>query len=97
MALIENHPHQVSIRYPSIDHHLCGGTIIHTNLILTTSSCVSPDTRIFYSNMKVLTGTNDGLDLHDSRIYEVSLIIYHENYDPHHFFVNDISLLKVSV
>ncbi|XP_044019371.1 uncharacterized protein LOC122859753 [Aphidius gifuensis] len=72
MALIENHPHQVSIRYPTIDHHLCGGTIIHKNLIITTSSCVSSDTKIFYSNIKILIGTSDGLDLHASRIYELT-------------------------
>lgn len=93
--------HIVSIQ--SNSYHLCGGSIIDKDRILTAASCISfPDqvtytNLILHGNLAVLSGTHDLYDTSDvhRRIHNVALVIIHPDYDPRKFWINDIAILEV--
>ncbi|XP_044001165.1 ovochymase-1-like [Aphidius gifuensis] len=89
-------PWMVSVQYH--EHHMCGGTIISESHIATAASCVTADSHIFYSNLQVLSGTDDIMEPRESlyrQIHQVEFAIIHENYEPHSFWINDIAILKL--
>ncbi|XP_045483732.1 trypsin I-P1-like isoform X2 [Harmonia axyridis] len=88
-------PYQVSLRY--IGHHLCGGSIISRNLILTAAHCCFHEKKLLRRhNLKVVAG-----DLNIRRISnktehrEVSEVFVHPGYNEE-LIENDIALWKVS-
>jgi len=72
--------------------HTCGGEILDENIIITAAHCVHQREAGLF---QVVTGeykpTDDNIE---RRIYNVTSIIEHEEYDPE-TIVNDIALLKV--
>lgn len=96
MAFIINHPSTVSILYRG--HHLCTGNIINDYEILTTASCITSEIGVVYSNLKILSGTNQlNIEVLDDLLNDVDLIIYHQDYMPRTFFANDIAILRVFI
>nr|XP_022914398.1 chymotrypsin-2-like [Onthophagus taurus] len=81
-------PYQISLRYNG--HHICGGSIIQENYILTAAHCIDgqkPD------NFTIVTGSNLLDTGGDS--YQVEKIIQHPDYNSQSI-KNDIALLKLT-
>ncbi|XP_044001142.1 serine protease 44-like [Aphidius gifuensis] len=89
---IHRRAYQVSIQLQK--YHICGGAIISDNQILTSSSCVLADRSVAYGNLKILSGTNDLMT--GGKIHQVAYTIFHEDYNPHDFWTNDIAILVLS-
>lgn len=89
-ADIKDYPHCISIR--SNNNHMCGGSIIDTQYVLTAAHCLAG----INSNTVVVTGTtylNSGGQAH-----RVQKVWRHESYnpnDPSGRGPNDIGLIKV--
>lgn len=91
IVTIEKNPWQVSVQFQK--QHICGGTIISGELVLTSASCVTSETDVIYGNIEVLSGTNDLTKNPEDiywRIHEVAFVIVHENYTPRLNWMNDI-------
>ncbi|KAH8418667.1 hypothetical protein KR222_009238, partial [Zaprionus bogoriensis] len=91
------YPHQISLRRKAIISpknpfsHICGGSIIANDTILTAAHCIIASVP---SQYKVVAGTsrrNGG----DGVIVSVSEIIMHEEYNPDKYD-NDVALLRLS-
>ncbi|XP_044001635.1 chymotrypsin-2-like [Aphidius gifuensis] len=94
---IEDYPYQVSVQIRDV--HLCGGAIISTDHILTSASCILAERNVVYGNIQVLSGTNDLMREETSslsEIHEVAYVIFHEKYNPHQSWVNDIAILRLT-
>lgn len=88
---IWNYPYPVSIQYQSI--HICGGVIISKYFVLSAANCPVSDRNVFYANLEILSGTEDLNDKYPygiSNINQVSHILFHEDYDPRNYWINDI-------
>ncbi|KAF7993682.1 hypothetical protein HCN44_010277 [Aphidius gifuensis] len=91
---IEKHPHQVSIHW--IDHFLCSGSIISQNHILSAASCILFELGHIASNLKIIAGTNDKWNmLLLGQVKYVKYVIYHEEYNPHQQWKNDLAILRL--
>ncbi|XP_031328604.1 trypsin alpha-4-like [Photinus pyralis] len=84
---IESYPHQVSVMY--FDRHICGGSIIAHNLILTAAHCTRGQEYYFLNIRYGSSLKNEG-----GQIVAVSEINDHPSYDPTTQDY-DISVLKV--
>ncbi|KAH8416397.1 hypothetical protein KR222_001585, partial [Zaprionus bogoriensis] len=81
-------PHQVSLR--QFTSHICGGTIIAPQIILTAAHCVTSETSD--GGYKVIrAGSVDRLS--GGVISKVSKVIVHEDYGN---FLNDVALLVLN-
>ncbi|XP_046387320.1 trypsin-7-like [Ischnura elegans] len=83
------YPSQVSIRYN--DKHICGGTILGPDWILTAAQCGKGYQR---PSMSVVAGSNtlnEGGSKHD-----VLEIIIHEDYSEEQSWRNDLCVMKVT-
>ena len=84
-------PHQVHLRQTNNLHHLCGGSIIDADFILSTAHCcaVGPPTAIF-------AGLNN-IDQSEEGAQKVTIdaIVIHPNYSRDGRLLNDICILRL--
>lgn len=92
-ADISDFPWQV---YLEAGDYTCGGSIISNNWIITAAHCTKNDydETISASEMALIVGANNPRSTLDGKIYRVSEVIVHENYDSN-TLNNDIALLKL--
>ncbi|XP_011690276.1 PREDICTED: uncharacterized protein LOC105451493 [Wasmannia auropunctata] len=85
-------PHQVSLRLDG--SHVCGGSIIAPNKILTAAHCVVGIAYPPYSNYKVATGTNS---ISGGEIHTVKSILVHPQYSDKYedAWKNDIAVITL--
>lgn len=94
IAVMGEFPHQVSLQYAG--HHICGGSIITDYHIIISASCVLFEYVIIAGNLRVLMGTNDKYNtLGFGTYHNVKYVIYHPDYKPRLFWINDIAILRV--
>ncbi|XP_011501548.1 PREDICTED: trypsin-7-like [Ceratosolen solmsi marchali] len=85
---IEKHPYQVSLQYRN--DHICGGSIISSDWIVTAGHCVAT-----YMNLRYLSVKAGTTSLKDpGQVAKVQIIIAHENYT-RRSTDNDIALLRL--
>ncbi|XP_044006087.1 coagulation factor IX-like [Aphidius gifuensis] len=93
-AYIDEFPHQVSVLYR--EHHMCGGSILTNNYVLTSATCIMYDLVVVTANLRIFTGTNDRLQRDfTGQYHNVALIIYNPLYSPRLFWHNDLAILKL--
>ncbi|XP_011062186.1 PREDICTED: chymotrypsin-1-like [Acromyrmex echinatior] len=83
-------PHQVSLKYNG--NHVCGGSIIASNKILTAAHCVT-FTKPPYKDFKVATGS---ISITGGELHNVEKIIVHPQYSDRYedAWKNDIAVIK---
>jgi secreted trypsin-like serine protease len=93
-ADISDFPWQV---YLESGDYTCGGSIISNNWIITAAHCTKNDydETISTSQMVVIVGANNPRNTQQGKVYRVSEVIVHENYD-NNTLNNDIALLKLT-
>ncbi|XP_063076943.1 testisin-like [Engraulis encrasicolus] len=89
-----NWPWQVSIHYYWYEHHICGGTLINNQWVLTAAHCIwrsDPDVWTVYLGKQNLSSTAPNPN--EVRRY-VNKVIVHSDYysEP---YANDIALMKL--
>ncbi|XP_012054316.1 PREDICTED: chymotrypsin-1-like [Atta cephalotes] len=85
-------PHQVSLKYNG--NHVCGGSIIAPNKILTAAHCVT-FTKPPYKDFKVATGS---VSITAGDLHNVEKIIVHPQYSDKYEdgWKNDIAVIKLA-
>jgi secreted trypsin-like serine protease len=93
-AEISDFPWQV---YLDAGDFTCGGSIISNDWIITAAHCTKNDydETISASQMVVTVGANNPRNNFQGKLYRVSEIIVHENYDSK-TLNNDVALLKIN-
>jgi secreted trypsin-like serine protease len=86
---IKDHPWQISLR-SSGGSHICGGSFIKPNWIITAAHCVNVG-----SSYSILYGSTYRTSTDPNLIISVSKVVKHVNYTSSNFR-NDIALLKLS-
>ncbi|CAG2209011.1 TMPRSS2 [Mytilus edulis] len=89
VATVHAYPWQVSLRYGS--HHMCGGTIIDSQWILTAAHCFEDTTHSYWT---VATGIHDRGHIYRSQVHNVRNVIVHTGYSSRSNH-NDIALIKL--
>ncbi|XP_058808144.1 trypsin-1-like [Phymastichus coffea] len=86
---IEEHPWQVSIQM--LGFHMCGGSIVSQNFILTAGHCAS------YLSGWLSVRVNSSIKHKDGAVHRVDQIIRHEDYSINELgvSVNDVAVLKL--
>ncbi|KAJ8668267.1 hypothetical protein QAD02_009930 [Eretmocerus hayati] len=94
---ISDYPYMASIRYAG--HHICGGSIISSDIILTAAHCVTEN--LFLDLLYVKVGHTD-INYRGSW-YPVFLVVQHEGYKKYDLLgenepqlLNDIALVKLA-
>jgi len=90
-------PWQISLHYKGSNgfSHICGGSLIDSNWVLTAAHCVEFDT--VTSNFRVVLGKHKQTVVGEQEeTVDVERIILHENYNQGSGIPNDIALLKLS-
>ncbi|KAK7919661.1 hypothetical protein WMY93_010945 [Mugilogobius chulae] len=85
-------PWQVSVHYDT--SHICGGTVINTEWVLTAAHCIistSISKYLLYFGKQTQSGSNP-----NQVNRTVSQIIVHPNYNATYLFDNDIALMRLS-
>jgi V8-like Glu-specific endopeptidase len=92
-ADISDFPWQV---YLEAGDYTCGGSIISNNWVITAAHCTKNDydETISASEIAIIVGSNNPRSALDGKLYRVSEVIVHENYDSN-TLNNDIALLKL--
>lgn len=88
---IEEHPYQISLMLKG-EGHMCGGSIISKNWVLTAAHCVDGVVRSDYIVASGMTDMTKGGTLH-----RIARIITHSNFglNDYGIVVNDIALIRV--
>lgn len=100
-------PYQVSLRLKSADKlygfgygHICGGSLIAQDLVLTAAHCLYPEKRskpYKASELSVAIGLlNINMNTPNTFVSNVKRVIPHKRYNYPKTFANDIALLRVS-
>jgi len=89
-AQTAEYPWQVSLRYNG--QHLCGGTLIDNQWVLTAAHCFEDTIRQYWT---VAVGINDIGYVSSSHVRHVSHILRHGTYDKDSN-TNDITMIKLS-
>ncbi|KAH9509655.1 Transmembrane protease serine 3 [Bulinus truncatus] len=90
---ITKYPWQVSIRQDG--YHICGGTLINNQWVLTAAHCVTEDNTVLYaSQFSVVVGSTSSYTSSTSHIFSVSNILYHSGYVKN--TKDDIALMKLT-
>lgn len=90
---VESHPYQVSVR--RYGRHICGGSIISENYVLTAAHCLLEDTE-YMSVRAAATFHYKGGSIHKMKSF-----VLHENFKsyytgtPKELFENDIAVIRV--
>lgn len=94
-ASIADFPWQV---YYESGDFMCGGSIIAGNWIITAAHCTENEdgSAIPVSEMFVKAGATDPYKANEGKIYQVSEVIIHENYNTR-TLANDVALLRLKV
>lgn len=93
---IAKHPYMVSIHKNrgGVFSHACGGSIIHSSIILTAAHCVVDET--FRTTPRklllVCAGTTDSINIRDAQKIDVNAIFIHPKYN-RQANINDIAML----
>ncbi|RNA03669.1 chymotrypsinogen B-like isoform X4 [Brachionus plicatilis] len=82
-------PWMVSLTTSRNDAHLCGGSLIAPQFVLTAAHCLSSLPSIY-----IVAGTNDLNDV-TRKTYQVLKVTLHEDYNSN-TFDNDIALIKLT-
>lgn len=84
-------PYQISLQNKLSSSHLCGGSILNDDYVITAAHCVDGTSA---DVIKVVAGS---INLNSPKSeHNVAKIIVHEKYDPFDSWKNDIALLKVT-
>jgi len=85
-------PHLISLRFNNV--HICGGSILDANTIVTAGQCIVDQT---IANFRVFAGINNVQNPEAVTVQEraVSSIVRHENYNGG-TNANDIAIIKLS-
>lgn len=87
---IRAHPYQISLRFRNT--HICGGSILNTNRILTAAHCLLP--RSLQTEYSVMAGSTLRLGDANAQIQNVTRFIAHAQYDAR-TTRNDIAVLHL--
>ncbi|MEM7034064.1 MAG: trypsin-like serine protease, partial [Chloroflexota bacterium] len=85
-------PWLVSIQFANLDFHLCGGTLIHPEWVLTAAHCVTDYTA---EQLKVVLGRHD-LTTSVGEEIAIDEIIVHPEYNIQKPFDKDIALFRLA-
>jgi len=92
-ASLGEFPHQASLRLDN--SHICGGSIIAPNKILTAAHCVYGSVFPPYNNLKIATGT---IQLNGGQLHKVVKIVVHPQYSNRRedAWKNDVAVITVN-
>lgn len=95
-AVVNSWPWQVSLRRlysnGSITTHICGGSLLYTNYVITAAHCVDKYTA---SEVLVMVGVSSLLSVPRSAFIKVSGLKYHAGFSISPAIANDIAVLKL--
>lgn len=90
------HPYQVSVR--KNNKHICGGSILDSNHVLTAAQCVTNEEGKLpfdLSNFSVLSGTNK-IEPFIPILHQVEKAYMPKSFNTKDVYINDISILTAS-
>merc|ERR1719334_190458 len=87
---IEAHPWQISLRENG--HHICGGSLVADNWVMTAAHCVEDAQSV--SSISILAGSTSISHYSRSKVHQVSRVLYHQAYGSQRG--HDIAMIKLT-